>query len=33
MLMCQLAVTTLMAAIVGAIFYGVKDDQSGIQNR
>uniref|UniRef100_A0A671SNC5 ABC-type xenobiotic transporter n=1 Tax=Sinocyclocheilus anshuiensis TaxID=1608454 RepID=A0A671SNC5_9TELE len=29
----QLAVTTLMAAIVGAIFYGVKDDQSGIQNR
>uniref|UniRef100_A0A8C1Z404 Broad substrate specificity ATP-binding cassette transporter ABCG2 n=1 Tax=Cyprinus carpio TaxID=7962 RepID=A0A8C1Z404_CYPCA len=28
----QLAVTTLMAAIVGAIFYGVKDDQSGIQN-
>uniref|UniRef100_A0A8C1C188 ATP binding cassette subfamily G member 2 (JR blood group) n=1 Tax=Cyprinus carpio carpio TaxID=630221 RepID=A0A8C1C188_CYPCA len=29
----QLAVTTLMAAIVGAIFYGVKDNQSGIQNR
>ncbi|KTF78723.1 hypothetical protein cypCar_00033265 [Cyprinus carpio] len=29
----QLAVTALMAAIVGAIFYGVKDDQSGIQNR
>ncbi|XDV15600.1 hypothetical protein PO909_015650 [Leuciscus waleckii] len=29
----QLAVTTLMAAIVGAIFYGVKDDQSGVQNR
>nr|XP_055060493.1 broad substrate specificity ATP-binding cassette transporter ABCG2d [Misgurnus anguillicaudatus] len=29
----QLAVTTLMAVIVGAIFYGVKDDQSGIQNR
>uniref|UniRef100_A0A9J7YXG7 Broad substrate specificity ATP-binding cassette transporter ABCG2 n=1 Tax=Cyprinus carpio carpio TaxID=630221 RepID=A0A9J7YXG7_CYPCA len=28
----QLAVTTLMAAIVGAIFYGVKDNQSGIQN-
>ncbi|XP_051983209.1 broad substrate specificity ATP-binding cassette transporter ABCG2d [Xyrauchen texanus] len=29
----QLAVTALMAVIVGAIFYGVKDDQSGIQNR
>ncbi|XP_073698914.1 broad substrate specificity ATP-binding cassette transporter ABCG2d [Garra rufa] len=29
----QLVVTTLMAAIVGAIFYGVKDDQTGIQNR
>ncbi|TRY56200.1 hypothetical protein DNTS_002547 [Danionella cerebrum] len=28
-----LVVTTLMAAIVGAIFFGVKDDQSGIQNR
>ncbi|KAA0721988.1 ATP-binding cassette sub-family G member 2 [Triplophysa tibetana] len=29
----QLAVTALMAVIVGAIFYGVKDDQSGLQNR
>lgn len=29
----QLAVTALMAVIVGAIFYGVKDDQSGVQNR
>ncbi|XP_057188591.1 broad substrate specificity ATP-binding cassette transporter ABCG2d isoform X2 [Triplophysa rosa] len=29
----QLAVTALMAVIVGAIFCGVKDDQSGIQNR
>lgn len=29
----QLAVTTFLALIVGAIFFGVKDNQSGIQNR
>ncbi|KAI5107736.1 ATP-binding cassette sub-family G member 2 isoform X1, partial [Silurus meridionalis] len=29
----QLAVTIIMALIVGAIFFGVKDNQSGIQNR
>uniref|UniRef100_A0A4W5R567 Broad substrate specificity ATP-binding cassette transporter ABCG2 n=1 Tax=Hucho hucho TaxID=62062 RepID=A0A4W5R567_9TELE len=29
----QLGVTIFLALIVGAIFFGVKDDQSGIQNR
>ncbi|KAM4603776.1 broad substrate specificity ATP-binding cassette transporter ABCG2-like [Polymixia lowei] len=29
----QLGVTVFLALIVGAIFFGVKDDQSGIQNR
>uniref|UniRef100_A0A452HX07 ABC transporter domain-containing protein n=1 Tax=Gopherus agassizii TaxID=38772 RepID=A0A452HX07_9SAUR len=29
----QIAVTTLLALVVGAIFFGVKLDQSGIQNR
>uniref|UniRef100_A0A671WF81 Broad substrate specificity ATP-binding cassette transporter ABCG2 n=1 Tax=Sparus aurata TaxID=8175 RepID=A0A671WF81_SPAAU len=29
----QLGVNIFLALIVGAIFYGVKDDQSGIQNR
>lgn len=29
----QLGVNIFLAIIVGAIFYGVKDDQSGIQNR
>ncbi|KAI4884478.1 hypothetical protein NFI96_014100 [Prochilodus magdalenae] len=29
----QLAVTIFLALIVGAIFFNVKDDQSGIQNR
>ncbi|KAL4640448.1 ATP-binding cassette sub-family G member 2-like [Arapaima gigas] len=29
----QVAVSTLLALIVGAIFFGVKYDQSGIQNR
>ncbi|XP_030629231.1 ATP-binding cassette sub-family G member 2 [Chanos chanos] len=29
----QIGVTIFLALIVGAIFFGVKDDQSGIQNR
>lgn len=29
----QLGVNVFLALIVGAIFFGVKDDQSGIQNR
>ena len=29
----QVAVTILMAMIVGAIFFGVKEDHAGIQNR
>ncbi|KAI1883625.1 hypothetical protein AGOR_G00233500 [Albula goreensis] len=29
----QVAVTVFLALIVGAIFFGVKDDQSGMQNR
>lgn len=29
----QLAVTLFLALVVGAIFFGVKDDQSGMQNR
>ena len=29
----QLGVNIFLALIVGAIFFGVKDDQSGIQNR
>lgn len=29
----QLTVNIFLAFIVGAIFFGVKDDQSGIQNR
>ncbi|NWX47291.1 ABCG2 protein, partial [Steatornis caripensis] len=29
----QIAVTTILALVVGAIFFGVKLDQSGIQNR
>ncbi|NXU81896.1 ABCG2 protein, partial [Oreotrochilus melanogaster] len=29
----QIAVTVILALVVGAIFFGVKSDQSGIQNR
>lgn len=29
----QIAVTLFLALVVGAIFFDVKDDQSGIQNR
>lgn len=29
----QLGVNVFLALIVGVIFWGVKDDQSGIQNR
>lgn len=31
--LAQLGVNVFLALIVGAIFFGVKDDQSGIQNR
>lgn len=36
MLLCsypQLAVTLFLALVVGAIFFDVKNDQSGVQNR
>lgn len=29
----QLAVTLFLALVVGAIFFDVKNDQSGVQNR
>lgn len=33
LLSVQLGVNIFLALVVGAIFFGVKDDQSGIQNR
>ena len=33
LLSSQIGVTVFLALIVGAIFFGVKEDQSGIQNR